>query len=545
MNGRNTQTATKRNVWSKIGVETAVYACVFLLTVIAFLVLKPQIETHRQGFVAQVIMSLGICACIAFIAYLGTTKRLTMRKIIIALMIVGLIMRIGYMLYTPASSRQHDTFSKNFDGHEAYAWTIFSTGKLPTTNKYQFYHPPLNAFFQGAFMRIMHAFTELFSAGESFYADFAYRKPDYVNAERYFLFSSTQILAVLYSVVTMVVSLKILSLFDFSDKIKLLVAAIVVLYPRNIHFAGMLNNDALAYMLSTLALYYGLKWWKVKKDILWIFLCGLSVGLGMMTKLASATICLPLALVFIYEFIQTLRKKQGALPFAKMCLQYGGFLCICAGIGLWFQVYAKIRFDQNFGYVWNNLTDRLYTGDKSWFERFIFPFDSGEFFDRIYCYSFDNYYLFNFALRSSIFGEQSYSQADVVASLSVCLAYLAAAALAVAIVWALVLCVRTKRNKTLPLNGEGVSWKDFLFTFTLLQSQVLSEIYFYITMPYGCTMDFRYIMPMILAMALTVGCVQKTLIVRGGKASLALRRILTGTIVAFLAASTLFYLTCV
>ena len=532
----------KRN---KIGVEAAVYASVFLLTVILFLTVKPLIEKHRHGFIAQVLMCVSICLCLAFIAYLGITKRLTTRKIIIILMIIGFIMRVGYMLYTPASSRQHDTFSKNFDGHEAYAWTIFSTGKLPTTNKYQFYHPPLNALLQGTFMRIMHAFTELFSAGGEFFTRFAYRKPDYVDEERYFLFASTQILAVLYSVVTMVVSLKILSLFDFSDKTKILVAAIVILYPRNIHFAGMLNNDALAYMFSTLALYYGLKWWKVKKNILWIFLCGVSVGLGMMTKLSSATVCLPLAAIFLYEFIVTLRKKEGALPFGKMLLQYGGFLCICAGIGLWFQVYAKLRFDQDFGYVWNNLTDRLYTGDRSWFARFVFPFDSGEFFDRIYCYSFDNYYLFNFALRSSIFGEQSYAQADVIASLSVLFAYLAALLLFAGVVWCFVLYIRARKNKNLLLNAPTASFKDLLFTFVLLQSQVLSEIYFYATMPYGCTMDFRYIMPMILAMALTVGCVQKTLAAHGGKASIAMSRVLTLGIIAFLTASTLFYLTCV
>lgn len=545
MDERGMQMAKKRNTLVKIGVEAIIYASVFLLTVLLFLTMKPLIEKHRQGFIMQVSMALAICLCIAFIAYLGATKRLTTRKIIIILMILGFIMRVGYMLYTPASSRQHDTFSKNFDGHEAYAWTIFSTGKLPTTNKYQFYHPPLNALMQGAFMRIMNGFCELFSVGGAFFEKFAYRKPDYVDEERYFLFSSTQILAVFYSVVTMIVSLKILRLFDFSDKTKILTAAIVVLYPRNIHFAGMLNNDALAYMFSTLALYYGLKWWKGEKNILWIFLCGLSVGLGMMTKLSSATICLPLAVIFIYEFILTLRKKAGALSFGKMVLQYGGFLCICAGLGLWFQVYAKLRFNQDFGYVWNNLTDRLYTGDKSWFSRFVFPFDSGEFFDRIYCYSFDNYYLFNFALRSSIFGEQAYAQADVVASVSVCLAYAAAVALAVALGWAIVLYVRARVRKDGLLKKEAISFKDFLFVFVLLQSQVLSEIYFYITMPYGCTMDFRYIMPMILAMALTVGCVQKTLIAHGGKASLAMSRILTGTIAAFLTASTLFYLTCV
>ena len=152
--------AKKQNIWVKVGIEAAIYATVFLLAILAYWTVKPLIAVQSRGFVAQVIMGLAILLCLGFVAYMGATKRLTTRTIILVFMIIGLIMRLGYVLYTPATYRQHDTFSKNFDGHEAYAWTIFSTGKLPTTNKYQFYHPPLNALLQAGFMKFFVGFVE-------------------------------------------------------------------------------------------------------------------------------------------------------------------------------------------------------------------------------------------------------------------------------------------------------------------------------------------------------------------------------------------------
>jgi hypothetical protein len=71
---------------------------------------------------------------------MGVTKRLKSAHIIVALLAIGYALRLGYMLAAPATDRQHDVFTKNFDGHEAYAWTIFETGALPTTNRYQMYH---------------------------------------------------------------------------------------------------------------------------------------------------------------------------------------------------------------------------------------------------------------------------------------------------------------------------------------------------------------------------------------------------------------------
>ena len=118
--------------------EGVLYFAVFLLTAILYFTLKPYVGFYKVGVVAKGIMAALLGACVVFIAYMGATKRLKARHIAILILAVGYIVRMCYVLYTPAATRQHDTFSKNFNGHEAYAWTIFETGALPTHNEYQF-----------------------------------------------------------------------------------------------------------------------------------------------------------------------------------------------------------------------------------------------------------------------------------------------------------------------------------------------------------------------------------------------------------------------
>ena len=539
--------------------ELVFWVGTLLFTLALFLAIKPLIEAEkysiRTGVVAQSLMVVVLGVCGALCAYWFATKKLTAKRVIILLFVAGYALRVGYMLYTGAATRQQDTYTKNFDGHEAYAWTIFSTGKLPTSNVYQFYHPPLNAIVQASFMHFVSWLTQILPFGEYVPSAFLYGKPDYIVDEmRWFLYSSCQVLSVLYSLVACVGMLKILKLFHFQDKTRLLVAAFVVLFPRNVQFSGMLNNDGLSFALAIFALYFALKWQKQGKKMLNILLCGLCVGLGMMTKLSSATICLPIAGIFIFEFIDTLKKRKNALDFWDMALQYCSFLLVCAPIGLWFQVYAKVRFDQPFGYVFSNLNQLLYTGDHSFFSRFILCFDLSEYFGSLWCRPFNgNYYLFNYALRSAIFGEFSYWQGEGFAVLAVVAAYAFCTVLTVSLVYILVhwrkkcTCSRSLKGA---LDGGRValnviSLKDFLFVALFMASQVLSEVYFYIQMPYGCTMDFRYIMPMILALALTLGYVQKALSSVQTQTARRLDLWLTILTCIFLVSSTLFYCVCI
>ena len=278
----------KGNSLRRFLTEAGIYFAVFIVTLLLFLFLKPLVYPEEYnislGAVAQGLMVFTVTACVIVGVYLAMCKKLTAKRILILLFIVGYALRVGYMLYTPAATRQQDTYSKNFDGHEAYAWTIFQTGKLPTTNAYQFYHPPLNAAVQAFFMQFMSVLTEaltsVFSLGEYFPAAFTYAKPEYITEDmRYFLYQSCQILSVFYSFVACVFSVKIVDMFDFSKKTKLLLYAFVILYPRNIQFSGVLNNDGIAFMLSVMALYFALKWWKKGKSIVDVLLCALAVGL--------------------------------------------------------------------------------------------------------------------------------------------------------------------------------------------------------------------------------------------------------------------------
>lgn len=528
--------------------EIALYAGIFLSALVLFLTIKPLYGFERNGVVAQAIEAAAIGACLFVGGFLAFNKKLTAQRLVLLLFIMGVALRMGYMLYTPANTRQYDTFTKNFDGHEAYAWTLFSTGKLPAKNIYQFYHPPLNALLQAGFMHFMSgltdALTSVFSLGSYFPDKFLAAKPEYLEAERYFLFQSCQILSLMYSVAVCRISLKILKRLNIGGNAYVGLAAFLIFFPRNIQFAGALNNDAVSYLCGIAALYFALSWWKGAKDFLNILFCSLFVGLGMMAKLSSATICLPIAGIFIWEFVRTLIKKDGSLSLPKMIGEYGAFLLLCIPLGLWFQVYAKIRFDQPFGFVFSNLNQKLYTGNHSFFGRFFIAFDANEYFGSLYCRPFSFHYnLFNYALRSAIFGEFSYWQGEGLAVSAVVLAYIACLVLFVALIRAVYLFFRYDRKKS----GEGAmeERRNVFFVFLLVQSQALSEIYFYIKMPYGCTMDFRYIMPMILGIALTVWLVNGRLVKEGGKLSLALSRL---TVVSFGLAmlfSSLFYMVCI
>ncbi len=534
-------------------IETGVYTAIFILTTILFLWGKPLIKSMNVGMAAQsfIMISLVAIGCVA--VYMAIEKKLTTRRILLLMLLAGLALRIGYMLYTPASTRQHDVYSSSYTGHEGYAWTIFTTHKLPTTNQWQFYHPPMNALMQAGFMRFMNALTGVFDEiftwfGRDGYFPraFLYNKPNEIaDGMRYYLYQTCQILAVMYACITCVTLVKTIWLFGFSDRTKLIMAAFVIFFPRHIAFSGLLNNDPISYMFSMLALYHAVKWWKGGKSVGRMIACAVFLGLGMMSKLSSATIALPIAGIFIYEFILSLRKKEGALSIKKVVLQYGGFLLLCAPLGLWFQIYANVRFDQAFGYVPGNLTKRLYTGDYSFFERFIFPFDLSEFFGSIYCVPFEgNYWLFNFSLRSALFSESKYGSGEGFAVTSIVLAYLAAIMLFVALIWSVVRYFKAKKQGRNLLKETNVTLSELLFVLLLVQSQVLSEIYFYISAPYACTMDFRYIMPLILGIAFLIGYTNKILVADGGKAALVINRLVILLSMALLVSMSMFYCAC-
>jgi hypothetical protein len=214
-------------------------------------------------------------------------------------------------------------------------------------------------------------------------------------------------------------------------------------------------------------------------------------------------------------------------------------------------VYASIRFDQPLGFVFSNLNKKLHTGEHSLWGRFGITLDLNEYLASLFCRPFDsqdlpgNYNLLNYALKSAIFGEFSYTEGIGFGVLAWVFANMGMAFLVIGAVWCVVLLWQQRANvDSVFVTKPPVSAKDLLFVGLLVASQVLSEMYFYIKMPYGCTMDFRYIMPLILGLALSIGIVGNTLAVAGGawakKCSMMLYIVAGG----FIVSSTLFYCVC-
>lgn len=558
----------------------ALFAGVLVVTTVLFYLIKPYYTFwNRKGAVAQAFGVAALLIIAVFAAYMKVRGELDAELSLKLLLACGFVLRLTYMLYTPVSVRQQDTYNRALTGHEAYAWIVYTTGKLPATNDYQFYHPPLNAFVQAAFMKVTNALTQLlqnvFGLGDVIPSQYLSEMPKvtdryYVGLTeyRYYLYSTTEILAVLWSFITMIALVKIVRLFGLESYTMVGISAILIFFPRHIQFAGQVNNDSIAYMFQILAIYYCLKWWKRGKKLHHLLLCSLAIGLGMMSKISTAIISVPIGCVFVYEFMLAIERtfaqnpavlsadgkggeRDSDIPLWKLCVHYVIFLCICAPIGLWFQVYAYKKFNQPLGFVFSNLNTALLTTHHNWFERLFITLDPSEYFGTLYCMPFctvkngviteyNNYNLFLYSLRSSLFGEFTYKGGEAFSATAFVCALVAAASLFASLIYCAVLYFKGGRKIT----ATKSELKNMAFIFVIVQTMVISEFCFYVKMPYACTQDFRYIMPMILGVTMTYYYANRRVKAANTNFGNVLSFITTASMVSMLIMTTLFYCVC-
>ena len=123
------------------------------------------------------------------------------------------------------------------------------------------------------------------------------------------------------------------------------------------------NNDPICIMNCFIVLYFTYRWWE-EKTYFNASMIGLFTGLAMMAKLSGALAIIPALVAFIYTII----KAHIDHDTVKNYYFQGSIIAaIAAPIGLWFQIYAKVRFNQPFGFVFSNLTDELYVGNYNFF----------------------------------------------------------------------------------------------------------------------------------------------------------------------------------
>ena len=466
-------------------IDLIVMISVFLFVFIAYFIFKPLYSRSVIGFgsIDGIIPRIFIYLCVLAIATTGIVLRikgkLTFEILLFLIFLLGVVMQLNYMLITPFNYRQHDVFSYNDAGHQGYAWTIYSTGKLPTQVDsqghldYQFYHPPFNAFMQAMFMHICKPFMSLYNAmtGSSYY--------DTSSMDS--LFQTSEILATFYMNVAIYFGIKIAYRLKVDNRFKVFGALFIALFPALIILAGQENNDPLCIMNCFIVIYFTIKWWEDKSYFNAIMI-GLFTGLAMFAKLSGALIAVPAIVAYIYSIIEAIIKKE---KFHHYFIQGGIIALLILPLGLWFHIYAKIKFNQPFGFVFGNLNSGLYVGDHNFFERFINIFDFNDMTYSLWGNTFENYNLPNFLIKSALFGEYSFMCAEPFGVLALIFNYLFVYSSLILMI--LYFIFSKKENLEIKIIA-GV----------LVLSQLVAQLYFNIKMPYGCTMDFRYIVPIII-----------------------------------------------
>ena len=470
-------------------IDLLVFFILFWFVLLSYFIFKPlyprtsfgfEMSTDGEiarGYIFVLLFAIAITGII-----LKLRNKLTFHRLLFLIFLVGAVMQLNYMLITPFNYRQHDVFSYNNAGHEGYAWTIYTTGKLPTQVDsqgyldYQFYHPPLNATMQAFMMHFSKPFMHLYNAmtGSNYY----------VIDDMHVMFQTSEILSCFYMNVSIYFGLKTINLLHIENKYKIPGIIFLCLFPSLIILAGQENNDPICVMNCFIVMYFTVKWWE-NHSYFNAAMIGLFTGLAMMAKLSGALIIVPAFIIFLIELIKRIKGKE---KFMTVIFQGLIIVALMAPLGLWFSIYTAIRFNQPFGFVFSNLTSKLYVGDHNAWERFINIFDFVDMTNTFWGNTFINYNLPNFLIKSALFGEYSFIGANYMAFFAIIFHYLFVYGSFFMIIVYLIVSKK-----------EQLMYK--IIFGSLVLSQLLAQLYFNIKMPYGCTMDFRYIEPIIIGMA--------------------------------------------
>ncbi len=460
-------------------------------------------------------------------------KRLTPGKVILLILALGITMRLTYMVYTPiyfnyGSWKQHDLGYGGSTGHYAITMYMYrfldvpdmvrnADGSVNFGASGQLYQPKMAHFIYALFMRFNSMFVsfgselaEFKKSGGGFYT------MDDITKTEYALFEMNRIISCFSSIVSMLTLNQILKETKISEKGRAFAVILIAFCPVFYMFSTSVNNDPLSLMFGFLALLFAIRWTK-NPSFSSIILVAVFLGMGMSCKLSIGFLALPIAALFLYRLIKTFfGYKKGEIearenkngkkvnPVVTLIIMFAVFALIVFPLGLSYSIYAKIRFDQPFNYVWlitkynwNYIDDSI---NPLW--RYLF-FPAPDFFKSIFVVNraWTNGAvdpnvqpnLWNYVFKSSLFGEYSWNK-----FVSPALYIFAFAAMWVIFALMVYLAIRAVMKRKIDLllllliGGLGV-----LYFF--------SAILFYRQYPFTCSMDFRYFVPLLLVAAAAIG----------------------------------------
>lgn len=434
--------------------------------------------------IKTLVLSLIFLVYFGLLYYMKASKRLVHENTSVTMMIfLGVLIRCGYVLLSGLYDRQHDAgaytgMGTDFinPGHIGYIEYIYKFHHLPDINPYElfaYYHPPLHHILSCLWLKI----NIFFGAAENF------------------AFENLQILTLLYSCLCMVVTYRILKVLDIKGNGLFIGLAFMVFHPATIIMAGSVNNDMLTILFMCLIILGSLQWIR-EKNLKNLIKLAFYIGLGMITKLNSAVLAIPLALVFLMHFIAVI-KERNRNELLKWIKNYCIFAAAAAPIGLSWIIRNLIRFGEKPGVPVPGETSPMYTAAFSLWNRLGIPSLSDwriEFpFHPISAGACNNTWVI--MLHTSLFAE------EYPTDLSDILLILCQITFVLAIIFSIVtvfLLIAVLLNKQTILED-----KVFLLTGYIIM--LISFAAFVIIYPYTCSSDFRYVAICLVYIAIALG----------------------------------------
>ena len=329
--------------------EKLILSGVSLLCVAACVLIIGYVE-NKTVAIAVIALLLALGA----VAFLRLNYTLSDTAIIAVLIALGIAIRFVYILYTGSIDRQHDVGGwGGVTGHAGYIEYWYQNGlKLPDFDVryyWQYYHPPFHHWLMAGLLSVLTS----------------------LNVEYAKAAEATQILPMLYSSLTIIVSYRVFRTVKLKGKPLMAATALICFHPTFIIFSGSFNNDMLLMLFMMAAILWGLRWYRepTLRNIIPLALC---IGLGMMTKLSGWMVAPAVAFLFLVILIKNIKKPL------KYLGQYVIFGVICVPLGVWWQVRNLIKFQIPLTYVPDlGSGSVMYSGDMPLLER-LFSLGNGQ-----------------------------------------------------------------------------------------------------------------------------------------------------------------------
>lgn len=458
------------------------YGLLYFFLILLFLIFEPLKEEGKTRTI-QICMIAAICIVLilSFIIYLknkviknscedvSIEKYKSKNEVIVgmAILMIGLIMRVGYTMYTPWYIRVHDVGQAdlNATGHASYILHLFY-GKLPNSNGYQFYHPPFYHFLSSVTMHIVGLLKGI-KEGE-------------------YLIDSAKLISCFASCGVLFQIKEFLKETDIKGKIANIIMLIVAFCPNFYLMSGRVNNDSLVFFFMVVAIRYTYKWY-YNQDWKSIIILAIAYGLGMMTKTSMTVLTVFTAVFMCVVLVKNIKKHLYKMTILQLIV----FGVISLPLGLWYPIRNLILYKQPLSYVLNlGKESPIYVGNYSISERLLLHIKNLKNLS-LFNKPIDDYNIPIYIWKGSLFGEFTL---EINNTLGWILLISNGVLIVISIIAMIVIIMKTKEKREL-IYGLFFIWL----------CQMISYISFNINFPHTCTMDFRYIVITVIVGAIYIG----------------------------------------